>query len=117
MSPNLFYLCSMVASSLPFLAIPTLFIHYYARRAAWKRGRRLGKKNLGFCPSIASLGSAFQYLQVFHRPSIAHAIHAEQEEDADEDDKGQPDTPALHLNRQLGRIRRGERLETLVLHL
>jgi hypothetical protein len=117
MSSNIFYLCSMVAASLPFLAIPALFLHFHARRAVWKRGRRLGRKNLGFCPSISSLGNAFQYLQVFHRPSIAHLIQAKQDEDADEDDEGEPDTPARHLNRQLGRIRRGEKVEALVLRL
>lgn len=60
---------------------------------------------------------AFQFMQVFHRPSMAYVLEAKQDEDADEDDQGDPDTPTKHLHRQLRRIRRGEQIDTLVLRL
>jgi hypothetical protein len=103
--------------SAPFLTIVAILVHYYLRRAAWRRNRRLGKKNQGFCPSASSLGTAFQLMQVFHRPSMAYVLEAKRDEDADEDDQGDPESLTKQLNRQLRRIRRGERVETLVLRL
>jgi hypothetical protein len=107
----------MLAFSSPGWLIVGLLIHYYLRRAGWKRRRRLGVISLGFCPTSASLGTAFQFMQAFHRPSMAYVIQAKQEEDADEDDQGGPDSPSRHLHRQLRRIRRGEPVDRLVLRL
>jgi hypothetical protein len=107
----------MLAAGSPFLAIVGLLMHYYLRRAGWRRRRRLGVISLGLCPSSSSLGTAFQFMQVFHRPSMAYVLEAKQDEDVDEDDQGDPNTPAKHLHRQLRRIRRGERVDTLVLRL
>jgi hypothetical protein len=80
----------MLAFSSPGWLIVGLLIHYSLRRAGWKRRRRLGVISLGFCPTSASLGTAFQFMQVFHRPS---------------------------MHRQLRRIRRGEPVDRLVLRL
>jgi hypothetical protein len=44
-------------------------------------------------------------------------IAAIEEDDADEDDQGDPDSPHKHLNRQLKKIRRGEHLERLEVRL
>jgi glycine/D-amino acid oxidase-like deaminating enzyme len=107
----------MLAISSPVWAIVGLLIHYCLRRAGWRRRKRLGVVCVGFCPSAASLGTAFQFMQVFHRPSMAYVLEAKQDEDADEDDQGDPDAPAKHLHRQLRRIRRGEQVDTLVLRL
>jgi hypothetical protein len=107
----------MLAVSCPFWMVVGLLIHYYLRRAGWRRRRRQGIVTLGYCPSSASLGSAFQFMQVFHRPSMAYVLEAKQDEDADEDDQGDPDAPTKHLHRQLRRIRRGEQIDTLVLRL
>jgi hypothetical protein len=101
----------------PLLAIAVIFAHYCLRRAVWKHRKRLGKKNLGFCPSIAAMGTSLRFIEVFYRPSIAYVLEAERDEDADEDDSGDPETPAAHFNRQLRRIRRGEKVETLVFRL
>ncbi len=60
---------------------------------------------------------AFLFLQVFCRPSIANVVEVKQEEDADEDDEGDPGSVTKQLNRQLKRIRRGEPVERLVLRL
>jgi hypothetical protein len=101
----------------PFLAIPVIFAHYCVRRAVWKRRKRLGMRNPGFCPSMAAMGTSLQFIQVFYRPNMAYVLETKLEEDVDEDDSGDPETPAAHFNRQLRRIRRGERVETLVLRL
>ena len=117
MNTYIFEVLGMIAPGAPLLAIAIIFVHYHLRRAAWKRRRRLGLRNTGFCPSTSGLGTAFQYLQVFHRPSMAYVVQVKQEEDEDRDDNGYPETPAKHLKRQLRRIRNSEKLETLVLRL
>jgi hypothetical protein len=108
---------SLISFGAPFLAIAAILVHYQLRRAAWRRNRRLGKKNLGFCPSTSALGMALQFLQAFSRPSLAHVVEAKRDEDADEDDAGEPETLAKQLHRQLRRIRRGEPVDRLVLRL
>jgi hypothetical protein len=42
---------------------------------------------------------------------------AREKADVEEDDEGDPETPAKQLSRQLKRIRRGEVVERLVLRL
>jgi hypothetical protein len=101
----------------PFLAVAAILVYYQMRRTAWKRDKRRGKNNLGFCPSSAALGMAFLVLQVFHRPSMVHVAEARLVEDAEEDDEGDPEGLFWQLNRQLKRIRRGEPLDQLILRL
>jgi hypothetical protein len=108
---------SSIALGAPFLAIVAILVYYQLRRAAWRRNKRLGKKNLGFCPSSAAMGMALLFMQVFHRPSVAHALEMKQDEDADEDDEGDPENLKKQLSRQYKRIRRGEPVEKLVLRL
>ena len=117
MNANIIEILGLIAPAAPLLAIVVILAHYHLRRAAWKRRRRLGLANLGFCPSTSGLGTAFQYLQVFHRPSMAYVVQVKQEEEDERDDNGYPETPARHLKRQLRRIRNSEKLETLVLRL
>jgi hypothetical protein len=119
---NLFcmFLASMPAVGL--VIITFILIHYNLRRARWRRRRRQGKRSIGFCPSSAALGMALQFMQTYHRPSMAHVLEARQEarEEADEDDHGDPETPAVrrrHFLRQLRRISRGEPMERLVLRI
>lgn len=107
----------MSALSTPFLAIIVLLAYYQLKRTTWKWNRRRGKRNPGFCPSSAALGTIFLFAQVFTRPSIAHVLEARLVEDADEDDDGDPDVPEKRLDRQLRRIRRGQPIDGLVLKL
>jgi len=116
MSDTLFYAAGVLATA-PFLFIAAILFDYHRRRFAWRRANRNGKKPTRFRPSSSSLGNAFQILQVFYRPTTAYVIEAKLEEDADEDDEGDPETPARLLHRQLKRIRRGEPIDTLVLRL
>ena len=101
----------------PFLAVVLILVHYSLARVRWRRRKRRGERRLGFCPSSFALGMAFQFMQVYHRPSMAYVLEAKQDHDADEDDEGDPETVAKQLDRQLRRIRRGELVERLVLRL
>jgi hypothetical protein len=117
MSPDILYRLSVFVSSLPYLAIVAIFVHYQLKRAIWKRNRRQGKRTAGFLPSAAAMGMMFLFMQVFYRPSVENVLQERQKEDVEEDDDGDPETPAKQLNRQLRKIRRGEEIDTLVLRL
>jgi hypothetical protein len=58
-----------------------------------------------------------QFVQFFYQQNVAYLLEAKQDEDADEDDSGDPETHAKQLHRQLRRIRRGEPVDRLVLRL
>jgi len=118
MSAGVYFFCSVLFAS-PFLAMVWILAHYQLRRSAWKRKRRKGRNNLGFCPSSMALGAVFAFMPVFYRPSVDFLIKAriQQEEKVDEDDDGDPETPEKSLSRQLRRIRRGEPVEALELRL
>ncbi len=116
MSAKLFYLCS-IAASLPFLAIAIVFAHFLLRRAKWKIDERRGKKNLGFCPSVAAMGMMLLFMQVFVRPTLQYVLEEKQDDEVKEDDQGDPESITKQLNRQLKKIRRGEQVGDLVLRL
>jgi hypothetical protein len=79
------------------------------RRFLW----RLGKRNLGFCPTYTSAGNALHALQAIPQPRAEYVLAEKFDDEADDDDEGEPDTPEKHLHRQLRRIRRGEKVERL----
>ena len=83
------------------------------RRLLWRRRKRLGKRKLGFFPTYTSAGNALQALQGMAEPRVEYVLAEKFDDDADEDDKGEPESPEKHLHRQLRRIRRGERVERL----
>lgn len=60
---------------------------------------------------------ALQFIQVFYRPTVAHVLETKQDEEADEDDSGGPESLTKQLHRQLRRIRSGEFVERLILRL
>jgi hypothetical protein len=117
MSDTLFYAVGAFAASAPFFAIVGIILHYHLRRAAFRRALRSGKPLPAFRPSSSSFGISFQIMQAFYRPTVAYVIEAKLEEDAEDDNDGDPETPAKHLHRQLRRIRRGDPVDTLVLRL
>lgn len=101
----------------PFVAIAAFLCLYQMRRVRWLRNPRTGKQLFGVQASAVGLGMAFLFLQTFYRPPLAHVIEVMQTVDVDEDDEGDPETPAKHLNQQLKRIRRGEQVGRLELRL
>jgi len=105
------------ARALPFLLIVLILVYYVLRRAVWKCCRRLGWKRLGYYPSAFALGLALQFVQVLYRPTVEYVLEARLDEDADEDDNGDPEKLATQLHRQLRRIRRGQPVERLILRL
>jgi hypothetical protein len=114
---QLLYLCGSLALASPLLIIVAILVHYYLRRAIFRRNQRLGRRNRGFCPSSFALGTALQLLPMFYRPSMDFAIKARAVEVIEEDGEGDPEKSTKHLHRQLRRIRRGEPLEKLVVKL
>jgi hypothetical protein len=78
------------------------------------RRRRRG----GFAANAAT-GFAFLPLGIIYRPGLVEVAKAQirQQEDADEDGNGDPDSPQKYLLRQLRRVRRGERVKTLFFRL
>jgi hypothetical protein len=100
----------LALQGVPLVLAACLFVY---QRYRWKRRRRVGEKRLGFYPTTFALGIAFQQIQLFVAPDAAHAIAERLKQQAEDDDEGGPESPARHLDRQLRRIRRGERLEAL----
>ena len=110
----------MYALALPFVAIVLILFHYSLRRVLFRRRKRRGKGRRGFYPSAYALGLAFQFMQVFTRPSVAYVLEEKQQQKAEEDDEGDPETPEgrlRHFHRQLRRIRRGEAIDRLELRM
>jgi hypothetical protein len=83
------------------------------RRFLWRRRRRWGKSSSGFCPTFTSAGNALHTLQVIAQPRIQHVLQEKYDDEAEDDDEGEPVSPEKHLHRQLRRIRRGEPVERL----
>jgi hypothetical protein len=83
------------------------------RRFLWRRRRRRGKPELGFCPTYTSAGNALHNLQAIAQPRVDYVIAEKLDDQADDDDEGEPNDPEKHLHRQLRRIRRGEKIERL----
>jgi hypothetical protein len=104
-------------SAAPFVLIAAILCFYLIRRLRWVRSTRSGRRLFGIQPSAVGLGMAFLFLQAFWRPSLSHAIEVRQKVDVEEDDAGDPEHLTKQLNRQLKRIRRGERVDQLVLRL
>ncbi|MFT4112282.1 hypothetical protein [Silvibacterium sp.] len=88
---------------------------FWLQRLRWRRRRRKGRR--GHLPSIGALGLALQNLQLFVHPSTEYTIEERLKEAADKEDDGDTADPAKHLERQLRRVRRGERLDVLTAKL
>jgi hypothetical protein len=108
---------SILATAGPLLAVPGFFLIFYLKRTSWRQKKRRGRKYSGFSPSTFTLGIALQHLQAFTHPSVQYVLEEKYDEDAEEDDQGNPDHPKAQINRQLKRIRRGEPVDRLILRL
>ena len=90
-------------------------IVFCLRRLLWARRKRQGKRNLGFFPTYTSAGNALQALQAIAQPRADYVLAEKFDDEADDDDEGEPDSPEKQLHRQLRRIRRGEKVERLTI--
>ena len=91
----MFYLCS-VAASLPCLAIVVVLVHYLFRRAEWKVDKRRGKESR-FSSFTAALGMMLLFSRSSVRPTLRYVLEEKQDEDAEEDDQGDPEGIAKRL--------------------
>lgn len=113
-----FYAWLMLAGFVLLLAVTVVFGYFCFTRVLLSRRQRTGRRRsrLG-----VALGVAFmQLIRTFYQPDLGYLIEARQDEDADEDDSGDPETPEgrlRHFHRQLRRIRRGEPVDRLVLRI
>jgi len=100
-------------------AVAVLVIGSRMKQLVWKEKPGRKKRRFGVFLANAALGFAFLTLPVIYRPSVALIVNAQirQKEDKDDDENGDPDSPAKRLLRQLGRIRRGEKVDRLILKL
>jgi hypothetical protein len=103
--------------AVPLFAAPVFFLIFYRKRASARRKKRKGRSNSGFSPSTFTLGIALQHLQALTHPSIQYVLEQKYDEEADQDEQGDPDHPKAQLHRQLKRIRRGEPVDRLILRL
>jgi hypothetical protein len=95
------------------VGLALLFCIVCIQRLLWRGGQHRGKKRRRFYPTNYTMGNAFQQLQLFVAPNAEYTIEEKLKEDAEDDDEGGSDDPAKHLERQLKRIRRGERVDKL----
>jgi|SRR5580658_1026003 hypothetical protein len=111
----------MLAGFVSFLAVVVVIGYYCFTRVLLRRRLRAGRRRSRLSGYGLALGLAFmQLVRVFYQPDVAYLIEAKQDEDADEDDSGDPETPEgrfRHFHRQLRRIRRGEVIDRLVLRM
>ena len=90
------------------------------KQLIWKeKDPQKRRRGLRFSARNVDMGFAFLPLGILYRPSLVEVVKAQirQQEDVEEDDNGDPDSPTKHLLRQLRRVRRGEKVDFLVLRL
>jgi hypothetical protein len=63
----------------------------------------------------AVIGNALQTIHVFVDPGVRYVIAEKLEEPSEDDGEEDAADPAIHLERQLRRIRRGEEIERLTI--
>jgi hypothetical protein len=95
------------------LAIIACCLVFYVRRRLWKRRQRLGKPNPGFFPTYTAAGNALQTLHAMTQQRVDYVMEEKFDDEADDDEEGGPRDPTKHLQRQLRRIRRGEKVDGL----
>jgi hypothetical protein len=111
------------AASFPLIAMWLTAIVVIAstlKQLIWKGKKpRKQRRRIRFSARNAAIGLSFLPLSIIYQPSLVEVVKGEirQQEDADDDESGDPDSPQKHLLRQLRRIRRGEKVETLSLRL
>jgi hypothetical protein len=113
----------MFVASFPVIAMSLVAITVIAsqlKQLIWKDKKPQGRRRrMRISARDAAMGLAFLPLGIMYRPSLVEIVKTEirQQEDADEDGNGDPESPTKDLLRQLRRIRRGETVETLLFRI
>ena len=108
----------MLAGFLMFVPmVVALIVFILSRIGLGQRKHRTALQSRIYSMCLTAGIGFLQFVQTFYQPNLSNVIAAIEEDDADEDDQGDPDSPHKHLNRQLKRIRRGEHLERLEVRL
>ena len=108
----------MLAGFLAFVPLVVALIFFVLSRIDFRQQKRrtgLQSKIYSMC-LVAGIGF-LQFVQTFYQPNLSYVLSAIEDEDADEDDQGGPDSPHKHLHRQLRRIRRGQHVDRLQVRL
>jgi hypothetical protein len=86
------------------------------KQLIWKPKRPRKHLPLAISAINTAMGLTFLPFASIYRPNLIEVAKAQiRVQDVDEDDNGEPETSQKHLLRQLRRIRRGEKVETLFL--
>lgn len=112
---EIFGAVALFVTSALILPIGVGFLFSTIRRASRRRNHRRAQRTLSSV--AASLSAVLLAFTFFYRPSLEYAVETAQVEYVDEDDDGDPETAAKALNRQFKRIRRGEKVESLVVRM
>jgi hypothetical protein len=100
------------------LAIPLVLLALRLRlRRKLQQNYPCKPKGRRFRFTGAAIGNALQTVHVFVDPGVRYVISEKLEEPSEDDGKADPADPAIHLERQLRRIRRGEQIERLTIRM
>jgi hypothetical protein len=112
------YASLMLAGFVSSLTLTLIFGYFLLSREMLRRRRKAGRRRSRLSGYSVAVGLAFMQLaRTFYQPDVAYLLEVKQDEDADEDDSGDPETPESrlrHFHRQLRRIRRGDPIDRLV---
>jgi hypothetical protein len=121
MNIHAIYAWCILAGFVPALAIVVSLVHYVLWRPRLRQRKSAGNRRSRLHPYCLALAMGFlQLVREFYQPNLVHLVESMQDEDADEDDSGDPETPEgrlKHFHRQLKRIRRGDPIDRLVLRI
>jgi hypothetical protein len=116
---DVLYAWLILAGFVTFLALVVIFGYFCVSCVLLRRRRRAGRRRSRLSGYGVALGLTFmQLVRTFYQPDLGYLLEVKRDEDADEDDSGDPETPEgrlRHFHRQLRRIRRGELVDRLEL--
>jgi hypothetical protein len=102
----------LLLATLLVLALLRLYLkRKFARNHPHQRKRRR------FRFTGAAIGNALQALHVLVNPGVRHVITETLEEPSPDDSEEDPADPAIHFERQLRRIRRGQPIDRLTIRM
>ena len=100
------------------VAVPLMLVALYlalGRKLPLSHTRKPKNRRCRFAGAV--LGNALQAMHMFVDPAVRYVIAEKLEESSEDDGEDDSADPAIHLERQLRRIRRGERVERLKIRM